>query len=151
MMNAIDYQKQMAIKMITKFKREFEEKTDLKIKISVNKYKIYSNSEDIDDPIIYIGLEDLEKDFTDCLPDKLKYIDILRVNCRKREIVDFRSIFAHIAVKFNFTFVSIGQHINRHHSTIISLRNKANNLLETDPMFLNLYNEILSKIERKYV
>jgi hypothetical protein len=150
-MNAIDYQKQMAIKMITKFKKEFEEKTDLRIKISVNKYKIYANSDEPSEPITYIGLQDLENDFIDCLPNRLKNIDILRIDCRKREFVDFRSIFAHIAVKFNFTFVSIGQHIDRHHSTIISLRNKANNLLETDPMFFNLYTEILTKIEKKYV
>lgn len=151
MMNAIDYQKQMAIKMINKFKKEFEEKTDLKIKISVNKYKIYANSNELEEPVKYIGLEDLEYDFLNCLPDRLKHIDILRTPCRKRELVDLRSIFAHIAIKLNFTFVSVGRHIDRHHSTIISLRDKANNLLETDPMFLNLYNEILSKIERKYV
>jgi hypothetical protein len=153
MMNAIDYQKQMAIKMIAKFKKEFEEKTDLKIKISVNKYKIYDNSDvyNSNEPIKYMGLDDLERDFMECIPEKLKNKNILRTQSRKREYVDFRSIYAHIACKYGFTFSSIGEQMERHHSTIISLKQKANNLLETDPIFFNIYTEILNKIEQKYV
>lgn len=77
--------------------------------------------------------------------DLLKNIveDAFNVNLtkqrRNRDIVDCRKIFSKILRERGHTFKSIGNYLNKDHSTIIHYSDEASNLINTDNKILELY------------
>ncbi len=152
-MTALEYRNVLAEKLIKDFVKDFKYKTGLKITVqlsnpALNKEMTGSdNKADQDYPVVF--LSDIESVIMEHYPYKLKNGD-LKHQCRKKEIVDARSIFAHIARRFNFSFSTIGKYIDRDHSTIMHLSKKAENLMKYDQNYECIYISIVEKIKEKY-
>lgn len=153
-MTSLEYRNILAEKLIRDFVKDFKYKTGLKIAINVSNdllvKKFDPNSTDpIDEEFPIVTLPDIEKIVIFNYPYKMEN-DTLKCKCRRREFVDARSMFVHIARKFNFKLKTIAQYINRDHTSIIHLQKKADNLMETDRKFLSIYINITEKIKEKY-
>lgn len=144
------YQRQLAEKMIRSFADEFRQKTGLRITINLDRF-VAENV--IENPCLSImSLDVLKKHFMDSIPEdlQLEHQDVLTTRCRKRDLVDLRSMFCYIAVNMSFTLVSVARFIKRDHTTIIHLKKKAEDLLKTDPTYRTRYNHILENIKIKH-
>lgn len=150
-MTTTEYREILAEKLIKNFIEEFNQKTGLKISsINVEDNLILNSiTNENAERIPVISLESLERIILSTVPYDLTP-HLFKSKSRRREYVDTRSIFAHIARRFNFKFKSIGEYINRDHTSIIHLNRKANNLIETDPTFLSIYTIITNKIKEHY-
>lgn len=73
---------------------------------------------------------------------------ILSSKNRRSVLVNYRIIYAKIAKLLGYTLKDIGYVINRGHPDIVYYNNKANDLLETDPKFRMLYNDVVNLINR---
>ena len=151
MMTTTEYRNLLAEKLMKTFIKDFKEKTGLKISsINLDGNVILKNiNDDNSKEIPVISLETLENIVLSIVPYKLT-ANVLRCRDRRREYVDTRSMFAHIARRFNFKFKSIGEYINRDHTSIIHLNRKASDLIETDPVFFSIYTNITNKIKETY-
>jgi chromosomal replication initiation ATPase DnaA len=150
-MNELEYRNFLAEKLMKGFIKEFKEKTGLKItsiNISGNILLNAINNDSLEKTSI-ISLEALENIVLETVPYNITP-NLLRSRHRRREYVDTRSMFAHIARRFNFKFKSIGDYINRDHSSIMHLDRKASDLIETDPVFMGIYTNITNKIKETY-
>tara|TARA_R100000742_G_C4251950_1_gene70187 strand:+ start:287 stop:835 length:549 start_codon:yes stop_codon:yes gene_type:complete len=68
--------------------------------------------------------------------------------CRKREFVIFKQLFCYMCNKMGFTLQYTGDHINKHHASVIHSIRQAKGLLDIgDPMFCEAYNEIKINIK----
>lgn len=92
-------------------------------------------------------LSDIERIVTECLNMEP---NCLKNKSRTRDIVDARTIYTHIARKYNFTVKTVGAHINRDHTTAIHHTKKAENLLTVDEIFAEKYNKVLNTIKEQY-
>lgn len=150
-MTTTEYRDILAEKLMKNFIKEFKQKTGLKIS-SINiegNLILKSITNENAEQIPVISLETLEQIILSTVPYNLTP-HLFRSKNRRREYVDTRSIFSHIARRFNFKFKSIGEYINRDHTSIIHLDRKASDLIETDPTFLSIYTTITNKIKEKY-
>ena len=66
-------------------------------------------------------------------------------NCRKRNLVDARIIYAKIAREYNYSFKSIGRAIGKDHATIIHYIKNFNWLFSSDTEFRERYIYIKEK------
>lgn len=151
MMTTIEYRDILAEKLMKSFIKDFKEKTGLKIS-SINlegNIILKSITNENAEQIPVISLETLEEIILSTIPYRITP-QVFRSRNRRREYVDTRSMFAHIARRFNFKFKSIGKYINRDHTSIIHLDKKASDLIETDPVYLSIYTAITNKIKEKY-
>jgi hypothetical protein len=141
-----DYQRKLALSMISKFSREFAEKTGLNVNIHVPEFVKLENN----NVKHLLTLPKVEQLFLECIPPELRLEVKLSCRSRKRNIVDLRTMFCSIAYKLNFTLSDIGRYINRDHTTIIHLNRKAEDLLATDDRFASLYNSITYQMSKHY-
>jgi chromosomal replication initiation ATPase DnaA len=71
-------------------------------------------------------------------------IDIIQENSRKREVVDAKRIYGHLARKLTvFSDEQIGELIGKDRCTIIHYRRTSEGLLESDKEYHNAYNQCL--------
>jgi hypothetical protein len=141
-----DYQRKLALSLISKFTRDFNDKTGLNVNIHVPEFVKFEN----DNLKYMLTLPRVEQIFLQCIPVELKPEVQLSCRSRKRHIVDLRTMFCSIAYRLNFTLSDIGRYINRDHTTIIYLTRKADDLLETDEHFASLYNSITYQMSKHY-
>jgi len=94
-------------------------------------------------------LADIESVMVNCLnlDDKKS---ILKAKDRRRDFADLRTIFSYIARKYNFTVTSIGKYMEKDHTTAIHHFRKAEDLLKTDPVFLEKYTKVVNSLNEKY-
>lgn len=143
-MTTKEYQMSLAQKMINQFKRDFEQKTAMKVEIRISDFGLNpENGEYI------VSLQTLEEVFLKSLPYEVSE-KVLRSKKRDRDLVDIRAMFAFIALSFSFTLQSVATHMHKHHTTILHLRRKVLDLLETDPQFSRMYSEVKEKINNVY-
>ena len=153
-MTALEYRNILAEKLIKDFVKEFKYKTGLKITVqlsnpALSKEVLGSDPSKIDEEYPVVFLSDIENVIMENYPYELKDGD-LKHQSRKRELVDARSIFAHIARKFNFSFSTIGKYLSRDHTTIMHLDKKADNLMKYDQNYESIYINIIEKIKERY-
>lgn len=74
----------------------------------------------------------------------------LTCKSRKREVVELRMIFCYMARMMRYTLGTIGEFLNRDHTTIIHNVSTFLNLMETDDGFKSRYNEILNHINQSH-
>ena len=98
-----------------------------------------------------LSLNELELMINMHIPDEIfdKYSNI-RVKCRKRELIDLRFIFFHIAKKSGYTSITIGKYFKKDHSTILNGWKKFDRYINTDEEFTNKYKVIISYINKYY-
>ena len=84
-------------------------------------------------------------------PSFMIYTDFTK-KCRKREWVNLRQCFIHIAYnELKFTKSEIARFINTHHATVLHSLNKTQSYVEhNDSVFCSLYN-IMIKKHQEYV
>ena len=71
--------------------------------------------------------------------------------CRKREFVIFKQLFCYICNKMGFTLQYTGDHINKHHASVLHGIRQAQSLLDIgDIMFCEAYSKLKENI-RNYV
>ncbi len=153
-MTALEYRNILAEKLIKDFVKDFKYKTGLKITIQLSNpdiHKIFNGTEkiNIDEDYPVVNLQDIEQIIMQNYPYELKDGD-LKNACRKRELVDARSIFTKIARAFCFKLAAIGNYLNRDHSTIMHLEKKAEDLIKYDQNYLCIYVNIIEKLKEKY-
>jgi hypothetical protein len=141
-----DYQRKLALSLISKFTRDFNDKTGLSVNVHVPEFVKFEN----DNMKYLLTLPKVEQIFLECVPVELKPDMALKCRSRKRQIVDLRTIFCSIAYRLNFTLSDIGRYIQRDHTTIIHLTRKADDLLATDERFASLYNSITYEMSKHY-
>lgn len=66
---------------------------------------------------------------------------------RRREFVDTRAIFSHIARKYKYSYSQIAKYMGRDHTSIIHLVRKTDDLLDVDVVFKDVYFNIINKIK----
>lgn len=147
-MNNSDYQRKVALSLIDRFRREFYEKTGLRAMVHVNNFPKDSMGGMSTGTVI--SLQQVETIFIGSLPPEIQDTFVLRTRSRKRDLVDLRSMFCSIAYRMNFTYASIGKYIGKDHTSIIHLNRKADALLDTDPRYANMYNNIAEKMTQVY-
>ena len=88
-------------------------------------------------------------DIYESVTESFKYKDrsTLSGKSRKRECIDGRTVYFHLARKHGFTLKECANHLSRDHTTAIHHVNKANNLLKTDSMFTNKYMRALFNLK----
>lgn len=128
---------------------EIKEQTGLSLDAKVNDKTVnfYPDEEKSIQEMQMFYLSDIERIVTECLNIKP---DALRNRSRTRESVDARTIYTHIARKYNFTVTKIGEHIHRDHTTAIHHTKKAEDLFITDERFVGKYNKVLNTIKERY-
>ena len=68
--------------------------------------------------------------------------------CRKREFVIFKQLFCYMCNKIGFTLTYTGDHINKHHASVLHGIRQAKGLLDIgDSMFCEAYNELKKNIK----
>lgn len=98
-----------------------------------------------------ISLEELEECFVPFLPKLGGTVVKLTSKLRKREIVELRHMYFHMAKEIGFSLVSIGEHIgNRDHTTVIHGIKSFKSLYETDDTYRKKYNMIFNHIKKLY-
>tara|TARA_R100000231_G_scaffold75989_1_gene59162 strand:+ start:932 stop:1477 length:546 start_codon:yes stop_codon:yes gene_type:complete len=71
--------------------------------------------------------------------------------CRKREFVLFKQLFCYMCNKMGFTLQYTGDHINKHHASVLHGIRQSQSLLDIgDHMFCEAYNKLKENI-RNYV
>jgi hypothetical protein len=71
--------------------------------------------------------------------------------CRKREFVIFKQLFCYMCNKMGFTLTYTGDHINKHHASVLHGIRQAKSLLDIgDIMFCEAYDKLKENI-RNYV
>lgn len=76
------------------------------------------------------------------------------IACKKRttDLVTARQVYSVIARKCGYTFKAIGETIDRDHSSIVHLCLRATDFINYEDMsFLNVYNNVVSKLKMFYV
>ena len=75
----------------------------------------------------------------------------LKKDCRKREFVIFKQLFCYMCNKMGFTLQYTGNHINKHHASVLHSIRQAKGLIEiNDPMFCEAHEKLKENI-RNYV
>jgi hypothetical protein len=139
-----EYRQKLALKLVNKFVNDLYEKTGMKATVQVDRLKIDDDTKEKVRKIISLDL--YEKIFLKALPIDIE-INPISERSRKRQYVDIRAIFSHIATKkLKFTTVAVGRFMGRDHTTIIHLNKKAENMLDTDESFVWLYNTIFKNL-----
>jgi len=68
---------------------------------------------------------------------------------RRKEVVAARQCYCKIAREMGYTYMEIGKHIKKDHSTIIHAVTRSNDMIETnDLVFTNIYNKIVNNISQ---
>jgi hypothetical protein len=140
-----------AFVLIQTFTNEFFRKTGMKIKVHVE-----GDLEELkleNTVVILPDLSSLEECFVKSLPHLFKEgsPNPLHVKSRIREYSDVRCIFSHIARNLGFRLTDIAYYMGKKdHSTIIHLSKKAEELLETDEIFIHHYTKIINQVNTDY-
>ena len=147
---------------IQKFKNEFESKYEKNINILISdKSDIVVNVRQWEDEIIAMKeahqiktIEILEKLVLGTMRQlypEFKGRRSLGKECRIREFVIFKQLFCFMCNKMGFTLQYTGNHINKHHASVIHSIKQAEGLLDiADPMFCEAYDKLKENI-RNYV
>ena len=70
-------------------------------------------------------------------------VDLIENKSRKREVVDARKIYCHLAKQLNiYSLKEIGEPLGLEHATVIYHIKECNNLIKTDPMFYQTSDKI---------
>lgn len=150
-MDTTEYTHMKVKTMITDFTKDFKEKTGLDI--TINLYGDNDILSTLPSPsekgYPMITLKDLEQIIIETVPFSMN-AEKFRSKSRLRKYVDVRTMFSHIARKFNFQYTTIGRYMHKDHSTIIHHQKKANALLQTDPTYFAIYSHISAKIKETY-
>ena len=144
-METTAYANKLEKKLITEFKDLFYEK--------LGYYPIIVSSSKVqgDTSIPIMSLQSLKKMFDPFLPKKFNQTIPLESKLRKRDIVELRSIFCHMARSMKYNLVSIGEMLgNRDHTTIIHNVNAFSDLVETNESFRLKYFTILKYIREQH-
>ena len=97
-----------------------------------------------------MSLPRLEAYFSIFIPYQYRKKLTLDQKCRKRELVELRSIFFFLARCMGYTLEQIGTHFhNMHHSTVMHGIKLFKNLYETDDRYRDLYYKILNHIKKE--
>ena len=71
--------------------------------------------------------------------------------CRKREFVIFKQLFCYMCNKMGFTLQFTGEHINKHHASVLHSIRQVDSLLDIgDPQICEAYDKLRENI-RNYV
>jgi chromosomal replication initiation ATPase DnaA len=137
------YKEQLANKMIDKFVKDLREKTGYKATVMMD-HLIAKKERDTASG--FISLPALEEAFLKAYPLPLP-VNPLRLKSRKLEHVEARCVFCYIAKEnMRFTITGIGKHLGKDHTSVIHMNRRANDLLETEDRFYNLYKETMDNL-----
>mgnify|MGYP006266297215 CR=1 FL=1 len=128
---------------------EIEQKTGVIMDARINSRMVRFYTETDNNTLNPFTLSDIEQAIIESLSLQSKP-NILRSKNRKRDIVDLRSIFSHISRRFQFTVKNIGLHMGRDHTTAVHHYQKAEDLLKTDPLFVEKYKRVINNLKSKY-
>lgn len=144
MTKPVAYAAHLEKKLIDEFKEKFYEKVGYQ-PIVLTKLLVDENS------IPLMSLEQLGEYFEPFLPNLFGKQLSLSSKVRKREIVELRMIFCHLARNMKYTCTSIGQFIGpRDHTTVLHNINTFKNLIETSEPFREKYEKILTHIKHSH-
>ena len=147
MLNRDDYRYRLATKMVDKFLKDLKEKTGLRASIMMDHLNPSKENAFLGK---IVSLEMLEEIFLEAYPVKSD-INPLHTKGRKIEHVEARCVFCHIArEKLKFSYPGIGNYIQKDHSSIMHMTRRANNLLDTDDKFYNLYYKTIENLKIVY-
>jgi chromosomal replication initiation ATPase DnaA len=149
--SVLDYRNQLAQKLIKKFVDDFKYKTGLKISINFDSDEILNalNLNEKKEKLPVVSLYRLQEIVLSNLPYKVSDFEFTR-KCRRREFVDSRIIFCHLARRLNFNFSTIGRYLGKHHTSIMHLDRRGDELLEYDAAFGSIYYKIQEKVRDAY-
>lgn len=102
------------------------------------------------DPISITSLGELKAHFKKFLPKYFEKFVTLESDSKKREIVDLRYIYFKLGRQLGYTLESLGNSVNRDHSTVINGLSQFKNMYETDENFRNKYKIIFNHIKSNY-
>ncbi len=142
-MTAIEYKKRVERELIDEFVKKFTDKVGYKPIVITDKGSNETNYH-------VLSLSELEECFDSFLPTIRNKKITLKTECRIREVKDLRHTFCFIAKLMKHTYVSIGRHINRDHTTVINSIRTFRNLYQTDEVFRIRYFNIINYIKNKY-
>lgn len=147
MISTDQYKHKMVTKMIDSFVKNLHEKTGLKAMVMLKDMKPTKDKDSIHS---LISLKMFEEAFLKAYPFSYG-VDLLRIKSRKNEYVEARCVFCYIAkTKLGFTYTGIGNYLNKDHTSIIHMNKRANDLLETDDKFYNLYYQTMENLMNIY-
>jgi len=145
METTVSYATKLEKKLITEFKDLFYEK------LGYYPIVLATSRTQGDTYIPVMSLEALKKMFDSFLPERFGSKIPLESRLRKREIVELRSVFCHMARSMRYNLEAIGDFLgNRDHTTISHNINTFNNLIETNEPFRTKYFTILNYIRKQY-
>jgi hypothetical protein len=144
---------------IHKFKNSFESKYNKNISILVTeKSDVIVNIKQWQDEIEAMKI--VHQDKTIQVIEKLILLTMrtlypefkgwrsLGKECRKREFVIFKQLFCYMCNKMGFTLQYTGNHINKHHASVLHGIRQAESLLDIgDVMFCEAYKELKKNIK----
>jgi hypothetical protein len=142
-MTPSEYKKRIENELINDFIRKFTEKVGYTPIVITDKGSNETNYN-------VLTLTELEECFDDFLPVIRNKTTNLKAHCRVRELKDLRHTFCFIAKLMKHTYVSIGRHINRDHTTVINSIRTFRNLYQTDEVFRMRYFNIINHIKSKH-
>jgi chromosomal replication initiation ATPase DnaA len=150
-MTTLEYRNYLANKLIKEFVENFKNQTGLKIAIRINDDQLLDiiSLDESKEKLPIISLSILQDIILKNMPYSISSEEF-KSKDRRRQFVDARIIFSHIARRLNFNFSYIGKYTNRDHTTIIHQSRKCEELLDTDPTFTSLYHLIINKITKAY-
>jgi len=145
-MDATHYAMQMEKKLVENFKELFFSKLGYYPEVITKNYIEFKESLPP-----RLSLEDLKQCFMPFLPVVNGMVLKLDSKLRKREIVELRHMYFHMAREIGFSLESIGYYIgNRDHTTVIHGVKNFKNLYETDETYRKKYNIIFNYIKNRY-
>lgn len=150
-MTTLEYRNYLANKLIREFVSNFKEQTGLKIAIRVNDGELLDilSLDESKEKLPVVSLNILQDIVLKSMPYSITEQQF-KSKDRRRQFVDARIIFSHVARRLNFNFSYIGKYTNRDHTTIIHQSRKCEELLDTDHAFKSIYNLVITKITKAY-
>jgi hypothetical protein len=140
-MNQTEYAARLEKKMIEEFRVTFHDKLGY-FPTVLPKFSVDTAE------LMLLSLDELKELFVPFLP--YRYDARLSLDCkhRYREITELRFIFCYIAKQMKYTLTSIGDVLGkRDHTTVMNGLNIFHNLIETDPVFREKYQNIVNHIK----
>jgi len=95
-----------------------------------------------------MNLNILENYFDSFLPYFYRQKVRLTDKCRRRELVELRTIFFFLARRMGYSLTNIGKYMKKDHTTVVYGLKQFRNLYETDEMFRILYYKIVNHIKK---
>lgn len=147
-MSPKEYEQKMIYTMVTNFIDDLYQKTGAKAVVTVDTLKL--GKDDISPIKSITSLDMLEKRLLAAVPHPLDR-NPMRIKSRKLEYVEVRCVFCFIAYqKLGFTLSTIGRFINRDHTSVLHMLRRAEDLLDRDVKFTNLYRIIYDNLNQEH-